>query len=139
MNVKLLVDAIMRQTTVLIAQISTAAGVRAPLAHLADQVFLSLAKEIEAQGVGKKVVAFLDQLGENLAPLGILSALAVFDIGPFTMSCHGLSFSFEFFRSCLKKASHISMVCLAATRIQKSATTKKAGLQAGLTVLFDSC
>lgn len=57
MNVKLLVDAIVRQTTVLIAQLSTAAGVRAPLAHLADQVFLSLAREIEAQGVGKKVVA----------------------------------------------------------------------------------
>lgn len=57
MNVKLLVDGIMRQTTVLIAQLSTSAGVRAPLAHLADQVFLSLAKEIEAQGVGRKVVA----------------------------------------------------------------------------------
>ncbi len=57
MNIKLLVDNIMRQTTVLIAQLSTAAGVRAPLAHIADQVFLSLAKEIEAQGVGRKVVA----------------------------------------------------------------------------------
>ena len=57
MNVKLLIDAIMRQTTVLIAQLSTAAGVRAPLAHLADQVFVTLAKEIEAQGVGRKVVA----------------------------------------------------------------------------------
>jgi hypothetical protein len=32
-NVKLLVDAIARQTTVLIAQLSTAACVRAPLAH----------------------------------------------------------------------------------------------------------
>lgn len=57
MNIKLLIDNIMRQTTVLIAQLSTAAGVRAPLAHLADQVFLSLAREIEAQGVGRKVVA----------------------------------------------------------------------------------
>jgi hypothetical protein len=56
-NAKLLIDAIMRQTTVLIAQLSTAAGVRAPLAQLADQVFLSLAREIEAQGVGRKVVA----------------------------------------------------------------------------------
>jgi hypothetical protein len=56
-NVKLLIDAIMRQTTVLIAQLSTAAGVRAPLADVADQVFLSLAREIEAQGVGRKVVA----------------------------------------------------------------------------------
>jgi hypothetical protein len=57
MNVKLLIDGIMRQTTVLIAQLSTSAGVRAPLAHLADQVFLSLAQEIEAQGIGRKVVA----------------------------------------------------------------------------------
>ncbi|MBN1656428.1 MAG: hypothetical protein JXA30_21845 [Deltaproteobacteria bacterium] len=57
MNSKLLIDAIMRQTTILIAQLSTAAGIRAPLAHLADQVFLHLASEIEAQGVGRKVVA----------------------------------------------------------------------------------
>jgi hypothetical protein len=57
MNTKLLIDAIIHQTTVLIAQISTASGVRAPLAHVADQVFLQLAKEIEAQGVGRKVVA----------------------------------------------------------------------------------
>jgi len=37
--------------------LSTAAGVRAPLAHVADQVFLELALELEAQGVGRKVVA----------------------------------------------------------------------------------
>lgn len=57
MNVRLLIDSIVRQTTVLIAQLSTTAGVRAPLAHIADQVFLSLAREIEAQGVGRKVAA----------------------------------------------------------------------------------
>lgn len=57
MDTKLLIDGIVRQTTLLIAQLSTAAGIRAPLAHVADQVFLSLAKEIEAQGVGRKVVA----------------------------------------------------------------------------------
>ena len=57
MNVRLLIDGIVRQTTVLIAQLSTAAGVRAPLAHVADQVFLDLAREIEAQGIGRKVVA----------------------------------------------------------------------------------
>ncbi len=44
MNIKLLVDAIVQQTTVLIAQLSTNAGVRAPLAHIADQVFLSLSR-----------------------------------------------------------------------------------------------
>jgi len=57
MDSKLLIDAIVRQTTVLIAQLSTAAGIRAPLAHLADQVFVNLANEIETQGVGRKVVA----------------------------------------------------------------------------------
>jgi hypothetical protein len=57
MDVKLLIDAIVRQTTVLIAQLSTSAGIRAPLAHVADQVFFELASEIEAQGVGRKVAA----------------------------------------------------------------------------------
>jgi hypothetical protein len=57
MNTRLLIDAIMQQTTVLIAQLSTAAGLRSPLAHVADEVFVSLAKEIENQGVGRKVIA----------------------------------------------------------------------------------
>ena len=54
---KLLIDAIVRQTTVLIAQLSTSAGIRAPLSHIADQVFLDLASEIEAQGVTRKIAA----------------------------------------------------------------------------------
>ncbi len=57
MNSKLLIDAIVHQTTVLIAQLSTASGIRAPLAHVADQVFLELSREIEAQGVSRKVAA----------------------------------------------------------------------------------
>jgi hypothetical protein len=57
MNLKLLIDGVVRQTTVLIAQLSTSAGVRAPLAHVADQVFVELAREIEAQGVRRQVVA----------------------------------------------------------------------------------
>ena len=57
MYTKLLVDAIVHQTTVLIAQLSTAAGIRAPLARVADQVFLELSREIEAQGVSRKVAA----------------------------------------------------------------------------------
>lgn len=57
MNTKLLIDAIVRQTTVLIAQLSTAAGIRAPLANIADQVFVELAREIEAHGVSRKVAA----------------------------------------------------------------------------------
>ena len=57
MDTKLLIDSIVRQTTVLVAQISTAAGVRAPLAHVADQVFLNLSQELESQGLSRKVVA----------------------------------------------------------------------------------
>lgn len=57
MHVNALIDAVVRQTTVLIAQLATAAGVRAPLAHLANQVFLDLVTELEAQGLGRKVVA----------------------------------------------------------------------------------
>ncbi len=57
MNTKLLIDAIVHQTTVLIAQLSTAAGFRAPLAHIADQVFVELSREIEAQGISRKVAA----------------------------------------------------------------------------------
>jgi DNA-binding HxlR family transcriptional regulator len=56
-NSKLLIDAIVHQTTVLIAHLSTAAGIRAPLAHIADQVFVELSREIEAQGVSRKVAA----------------------------------------------------------------------------------
>ncbi len=57
METRQLVDAIVRQTTVLIAQLSTVAGIRAPLAKIADQVFFELAREIEAQGVSRKVAA----------------------------------------------------------------------------------
>lgn len=57
MQSRILIDAIVRQTTVLLAQLSTAAGIRAPLAHVADEVFVSLARELEAQGIGRKVAA----------------------------------------------------------------------------------
>lgn len=57
MNVQVLIDAIVRQTTVLIAQLATAGGLRAPLAHLANEVFLTLAAELDAQGVSRKVSA----------------------------------------------------------------------------------
>ncbi len=56
-DIRLLTDTIVRQTTVLLAQIATTSGVRAPLAHVANQVFLDLAQELEAQGVRRKVVA----------------------------------------------------------------------------------
>ena len=57
MNVEVLIDSIVRQTTVLIAQLGTAAGVRAPLSHVANQVFLDLASELREQGLGQKVIA----------------------------------------------------------------------------------
>ena len=42
---------------VLIAQLSTADGVRSPLAHVADEVFVGLVRELERQKLGKKVIA----------------------------------------------------------------------------------
>jgi hypothetical protein len=57
MNIPLLIDAIVRQTTVLIAQLSTTAGLRAPLAQVANKVFLDLVTELRRQGVGRKVIA----------------------------------------------------------------------------------
>jgi predicted acetyltransferase len=57
MNVRVLIDAIVHQTTILIAQLATTAGLRAPLAHVANQVFLDLVGELESQGVSRKVAA----------------------------------------------------------------------------------
>ena len=52
-----LIDAIVRQTVVLIAQLATAGGVRAPLAHVAESVFQELSRELERQGVTRSVTA----------------------------------------------------------------------------------
>ncbi|MBN1609524.1 MAG: hypothetical protein JW940_23030 [Polyangiaceae bacterium] len=57
MNLQVLIDSIVRQMTVLIAQLSTARGLRAPLANVANQVFLDLAEELHQQGVSRKVSA----------------------------------------------------------------------------------
>jgi hypothetical protein len=57
MNAQILIDAIVRQTMVLIAQLSTADGVRSRLSHVADEVFMELVRELESQGLGKKVIA----------------------------------------------------------------------------------
>ncbi len=57
MNVALLIDAIVRQTMILVAQLATTAGMRAPLAHVANQVFLDLVGELQSQGVGQKIIA----------------------------------------------------------------------------------
>jgi hypothetical protein len=57
MNGQLLIDAVVQQVTVLIAQLATSGGVRAPVAHIANQVFVQLAHELESQGVSRKVSA----------------------------------------------------------------------------------
>src|SRR5688572_14379948 len=57
MNTQLLIEAVVQQTMVFIAQIATAGGVRAPLAQVANQVFLELTNELGNQGVTKKVIA----------------------------------------------------------------------------------
>jgi DNA-binding Lrp family transcriptional regulator len=57
MNAQVLIDSIVRQVTVLIAQLATSGGIRAPLSHVANQVFLDLSRELEEQGVSRKVSA----------------------------------------------------------------------------------
>jgi hypothetical protein len=57
MNTTLLIDAIVRQTTVLVAQLATTSGNRATLAGTANQVFMSLVTELKRQGLGHKVIA----------------------------------------------------------------------------------
>jgi hypothetical protein len=57
MNTKVLIDAFVRQTTVLVAQVATSSGMRTPLSHVANQVFLDLTQALEEQGLGRKVVA----------------------------------------------------------------------------------
>ena len=56
-GLQLLIDQVVRQTTVLVAQLATAGGARAPLAHVAGQVFVDLANELADQGVSRKVSA----------------------------------------------------------------------------------
>lgn len=57
MNTELLIDAIVRQTTILVAQLATARGARTPLADIAEQVFADLVRELHRQGVSRKVAA----------------------------------------------------------------------------------
>ena len=64
MNINLLIDAIVRQTTILIAHLATAAGARATLADTANQVFRDLVHELKEQGLGNKVIA--DMFGLTL-------------------------------------------------------------------------
>src|SRR5215831_19107728 len=63
LNVELLIHAIVRQTTILIAQLATSHGLRAPLPHIADQVFADLVKELDRQGVSRQVGADMFGMG----------------------------------------------------------------------------
>lgn len=63
MTIELLIQCLVRQTTILIAQLATTGGARAPLAQVADQVFLDLVLELHRQGVGKKVSADMFGMG----------------------------------------------------------------------------
>jgi hypothetical protein len=58
-----LIQCIVRQTMVLIAQLATSGGSRAPLAEVAGQVFLDLVTELERQGVSRRVSANMFGLG----------------------------------------------------------------------------
>ena len=57
MNASLLIHAIVRQTTVLIATLATTSGQRAQLAAVANVVFADLVRELRDQGLGNKVIA----------------------------------------------------------------------------------
>lgn len=63
MTVEILIQAIVRQTAVLVAQLATTGGVRAPLAQIANRVFIDLARELERLGVNRKVSADMFGLG----------------------------------------------------------------------------
>jgi hypothetical protein len=57
MNVTNLIDAMVRQTSVLLAQLATSGGGRAQLANTANQVFLDLVGALREQGLGSRVIA----------------------------------------------------------------------------------
>jgi hypothetical protein len=58
-----LIQAIVRQTTVLIAQLATSGGWRGPLDQLGNQLVQDLATELERQGVSRKVNADMCGMG----------------------------------------------------------------------------
>ncbi len=59
MNTQLVIDAIVRQSIVLIAQLATAEGARSPLARIPDEVLSGLVRELERQELGERVIADL--------------------------------------------------------------------------------
>ncbi len=57
MNTKSLIDQIVEQTAILIAQLAISEGKRVPLANVSHEMFLELVRNLETKGVSKKVVA----------------------------------------------------------------------------------
>lgn len=57
MNINNLIDAMVRQTSVLLAQLATQGGGRAQLANTANQVFLELVAALREQGLANRVIA----------------------------------------------------------------------------------
>ncbi len=64
MNAQILIQAVIQQTTVFLAQLATAGRLRAPLTQVNNQVFLDLSTELQNQGVKKNVIA--DMFGMTL-------------------------------------------------------------------------
>jgi len=64
MNAQILIQAVIQQTTVFLAQLATAGRLRAPLAQVNSQVFLDLSTELQNQGLKKNVIA--DMFGMTL-------------------------------------------------------------------------
>lgn len=64
MNHDPLIETLVRQTFVLVAQLATAGGRRSSLASVSEQVFGDLSSELERQGLTKSVIA--DMLGMAL-------------------------------------------------------------------------
>lgn len=57
MQTTALIDAIVRQTMVLVAHLATISGTRAPLTTVVDQVFFELVGELRRRGLSPKVIA----------------------------------------------------------------------------------
>lgn len=57
MNVRFVINRLVRHQAVLLAELATSGGARAPLSELLDQTFIHLAEELDRRGVGRKVSA----------------------------------------------------------------------------------
>jgi hypothetical protein len=64
MNPQLLIQSVIQQTTVFLAQLATAGGARTPLSQVASQVFVDLSSELQNHGLTKNVIA--DMFGMTL-------------------------------------------------------------------------